>query len=127
MTAADHSLTGGCLCGRVRYRADGDPNWVAYCHCRSCRRATGAPVTAYAGYPQDRVSFTEGAPQFYASSPGVQRGFCPQCGTPLTFAGQAWPGELHIHLGSLDDPEALVPEREGFAEERVSWVKSPLI
>jgi hypothetical protein len=41
---------GHCLCGAVRFSADGEPKWTGYCHCQSCRRHTGAPVSPYAGY-----------------------------------------------------------------------------
>lgn len=58
----DDLHVGGCLCGTIRYRAEGVPKWIAYCHCQSCRRATGAPVTAYAGFLRPQVSFVAGEP-----------------------------------------------------------------
>jgi len=113
--------TGGCLCGAVRFEASGPPNWVAYCHCGSCRRATGAPVAAYAGFPAAAVRFVSGAPAQFASSTGVSRGFCGRCGSPLSFVGERWPGEIHLHLGSFDRPD-LVPTAEAFALERLPWL-----
>lgn len=50
-------FVGGCLCGLVRFEATGAPKWTAYCHCRSCRRHTGAPVSAYAGFAEERLSW----------------------------------------------------------------------
>jgi hypothetical protein len=114
---------GGCLCGKVRYRSQGDPKWVAFCHCLSCRRATGAPVTAYAGFAAARVAWTAGERKIFASSPGVRRGFCPDCGTPLSFEGERWPGEVHLHLGTLDQPERLPPTGHAYAEERLPWLR----
>ena len=49
---------GRCLCGAVRFTADGPPKWTGYCHCQSCRRHTGAPVSAYAGFEAAKVRFT---------------------------------------------------------------------
>ena len=49
---------GGCLCGAVRFTAEGAPKWTSYCHCQSCRRHTGAPVAAYAGFETAKVRFT---------------------------------------------------------------------
>ena len=49
---------GSCLCGDVRFAADGQPKWTGYCHCQSCRRHTGAPVSAYAGFEASQVRFT---------------------------------------------------------------------
>ena len=113
---------GGCRCGAVRFEADGRPNWVAWCHCESCRRATGAPVAAYAGFPVTAVRFPAGPPTEYASAPGVRRGFCGRCGSPISFVGERWPGEVHLHLGSFDDSSDLAPTAEAFAEERLPWV-----
>lgn len=119
-------FVGGCLCGAVRYRATGDPKWVAYCHCASCRRATGAPVTAYAGFERDHFAYLEGDPPRFRSSPGVTRSFCGRCGTPLTYEGERWPSEVHIHLGTLDRPEQLVPQKHAFADERLAWLRLEL-
>mgnify|MGYP001828849422 CR=1 FL=1 len=74
MTDEEHP--GGCLCGAIRFQAIGAPLWTAYCHCQSCRRATGSPVAAFAGFPADRFVVTRGAPRRRQSSPGVVRSFC---------------------------------------------------
>ena len=116
---------GGCLCGAVRYRAVGEPKWVAYCHCQSCRRATGAPVSAYAGFERDHFRFEGRAPVRFQSSPGVTRCFCAACGSPLTYEGERWPTEVHIHLGTLDQPERLEPRAHAFKEERIAWLRLP--
>jgi len=115
-------FAGGCLCGSVRYRAIGEPKWVAYCHCTSCRRATGAPVSAYAGFARRHFAYVAGKPRRFRSSPGVVRSFCADCGTPLTYEGERWPDEIHIHLGTLDRPARLVPEHHAFREERLPWL-----
>ena len=115
-------LTGRCLCGGVRYRAVGGPLWVAHCHCASCRRATGAPVATYAGFPVERFSYSAGRPARFASSPGVSRSFCGRCGTPLTYEGSRWPGEVHVLVGTLDRPDAVTPRSEAFVEERLPWL-----
>lgn len=121
MTESVHE--GGCLCGAVRYRAWGEPKWVAYCHCRSCRRATGAPVSAYAGFAADAFELSQGEPARFASSPGVVRSFCGRCGTPLTYQGERWPDEIHVHLGTLDQPERLPPREHAFPAERIPWLE----
>jgi hypothetical protein len=113
---------GGCLCGAVRFRVEGPAKWTAYCHCESCRRHTGAPVSAYAGFEADKVRFTKGTLARFASSEGVQRGFCAACGSTLTYEGARWPTEIHLHVGAFDDPEPFAPQGHAFAEERVSWL-----
>ena len=114
---------GGCRCGAIRYLAEGDPLWVAHCHCESCRRTTGTALVTYAGYDRDRVSFTEGRPAGYASSPGVTRSFCGICGTPLAYEGARWPDEIHLLLCTLDDPESLEPQGHVYTAEQLRWLK----
>ena len=117
------ALEGGCLCGSVRYRLEGDPIWTAFCHCRSCRRATGAPGAAYAGFPTEALMWTRGRPKFATTSTSVRRGFCPDCGSQLTYEGGRWPGEIHVHIGTLDQPERVEPTGHAFASERPHWLK----
>lgn len=114
--------TGHCLCGTVRFAARGEPKWVAHCHCESCRRATSAAFATYAGYPADAVTWTTAAPRAYASSPGVTRTFCGNCGSPMSFSGARWPGEIHLFAASFDTPETLTPHVHVYAEEQLSWV-----
>jgi hypothetical protein len=116
-------ITGGCLCGTIRYRLKDDPIWVAYCHCQSCRRATGAPVTAYAGFRTGQLSYLATAPAQFHSSPGVTRSFCDRCGTPLSFEGERWPDQVHIHVGTVDQPELLQPQSHVFFSEHVAWLE----
>jgi hypothetical protein len=120
MTEPEH--TGHCLCGAVRYRAQGTPKWIANCHCASCRRATGAPMATFAGFAAERFAYTAGAPVRFHSSPGVTRSFCGRCGTPLTYEGARWPGEIHVLVGSLDRPEDFPPTKNSFAKERLPWL-----
>ncbi len=113
---------GGCLCGAVRFQVAGQAKWTAYCHCESCRRHTGAPVSAYAGFERDQVRFIKGQPALYASTPGVARGFCGTCGSTLTYEGDRWPTEVHFHVGAFDQSENFAPEGEAFPEEKLAWL-----
>ena len=112
---------GRCLCGAIRFTATGPAKWTSYCHCESCRRQTGAPVSAYAGFERGQVRF-EGERATYASSPGVRRTFCAACGTPLTYEGERWPSEVHLHVSGFERPEDFVPAGHACAEERLAWL-----
>lgn len=114
--------TGGCLCGAVRFDVRGPAKWTAYCHCHSCRKHTGAPVSAFAGFERSQVSFTKGQLAVFASSPGVKRGFCSNCGSTLTYEGDRWPTEIHFHVGAFDLPQDFPPTGHAFAEERLPWL-----
>lgn len=121
MSEADQVRTGGCRCGAARYRAAGKPKWVAHCHCKDCRKQTSAGYATWLGYETAAVTWEKGAPKQYASSPGVERGFCANCGTPLCFAGERWAGEIHILAGTLDDPASIAPRAHTFVIDAVPW------
>jgi hypothetical protein len=114
---------GGCQCGAVRYRAQGEPSSVEYCHCSMCRRSAGAPVVVWATFPSADVTFPAGRPRRYASSAGAQRGFCARCGTQLTFQSDDQPEQIDLTVGSLDAPERLPPRHHLFEADRVPWLE----
>ena len=109
---------GGCMCGAVRFDATGEPLHIGYCHCRSYRHHTGAPVAAMLVFKPDKVKFTAGERRIYNSSPGIERGFCGQCGTPLTWEGH---GLISLQIGTLDDPDEHAPTLHWRYEERIPW------
>ena len=114
-------LTGGCLCGAIRYRANGEPRATSLCHCRSCRLATGGPSLAWAVFDADRVEIVQGRLAIHISSPGIERGFCAHCGTSLSYRRADRPGLFDITTASLDDPEACPPAVEIWTGERLCW------
>ncbi len=113
---------GRCLCGRARFEARGGPKWVAHCHCQSCRRATASPLTTYAGFPADAVSWSGEAAAEFASSKGVIRRFCGHCGTPLSYESVRWPDEVHLFVATMNAPEALPPQCHVHTAERLAWL-----
>ena len=114
--------SGGCMCRAVRYRAEGNPLWVVHCHCADCRRAAGAAFATWIGYRGGQVTFeSETGRQRFASSPGVVRTFCSACGTPLSFEGEKFPGELHLMAGTLDEPSSVTPTHHVWTSEAVPW------
>jgi len=114
--------TGGCQCGTVKFQASGTPRFVSKCHCNSCRNATGAAFSTWVGFADEQVRWLKAAPSTHASSPGVARGFCADCGTPLTYAGDDWPGETHLLIGVFDTPSAFTPNKDVFTEDALDWV-----
>ena len=117
----DSTTHGRCLCGKVRMRIEGEPIWVGHCHCQSCRRNTGSAVATFVAFRPAQVTYTHGERQFFASSPGVQRGFCAHCGTPLSYEAEKFPNETHLYLCTLDEPGKFIPTFHVFCEERVPW------
>jgi len=113
-------LTGGCQCGAVRYRLNEAPSNPHICHCRMCQKAFGSYFAPLAGVMLTSFQVTRGTLTKFRSSENCDRGFCPNCGTPLSFqyVDSTW---ISIALGSLDDPEAVVPVDQHGVEGRVSF------
>ena len=116
------TIEGRCLCGAVRYRACGPAYGITHCHCKTCRRASGAPFVTWAGFDTDKITFTKSEPAVYKSSPKVTRTFCGKCGTALTYQRADMPGSIDVTLGSMDEPETLMPEDHTWTESRLSWI-----
>ncbi len=114
------SVTGGCQCGAVRYRVDGPLSGAHICHCRMCQKAAGNYFLPLAAAQKTDFHLTRGELAHFASSQDVQRGFCANCGTPLTF-DTIIADRVHIVLGSLDDPTAVVPAVQYGTESKMPW------
>jgi hypothetical protein len=115
-----NSRTGGCQCGAVRYRVQGAVVNAGVCHCRMCQKAGGNFGMAYFGAPE--LIFTRGTPSAFESSPGVMRGFCAKCGTPLFMRGAD--GLYDMTVGSLDHPDELPPMKSQIGMESQSrWFR----
>lgn len=115
------STEGGCLCGKVRYRSTGECVATSLCHCRSCRRASGAPSVAWVVFRSADFAFVGNPPARYNSSPGVERTFCRNCGTPLTYQRTSETETIDVTTATLDRPEAFAPTREIWLEDRLPW------
>ena len=117
-------LTGGCLCGAVRFRLGEMPDWVSDCHCKDCRKASGAPLAVFVGAAAAGVGFEgEVDPAVHHSSPGVRRSFCPRCGSPIAFQDARLPETIYFFLGTLDAPEAFPPRHHAFESQRLPWLR----
>jgi hypothetical protein len=112
------SFSGGCQCGAVRFRVDGDLGEASICHCRMCQKATGGLFGPYVGAPA--VVWTRGERKRFQSSNKVWRGFCEACGTPLTF--EYGESSVALAIGALDDPAAARPTEQLGSPSKLPWV-----
>ena len=115
-------MTGGCQCGAVRYALYAEPYNIHICHCRMCQKAFGSFFAPLASIKLADFAWTRGAPSIFVSSPPVERGFCNQCGTPLTFRFVATE-RLNLSIGSFDEPAKVVPEKQFGAESRLPYLE----
>jgi hypothetical protein len=116
MSATPAPWTGGCQCGAVRFRVAGLGR-ASLCHCRMCQKAFGsiggALVTARG------LQWTRGTPKRFRSSNRAERGFCADCGTPLTFEAE---GEVDIAIAAFDRAADIPPVIQLDPEVRLPWV-----
>lgn len=101
-------LRGGCQCGSVRYVALVDDDEAYYCHCRMCQKAFGNLFGVYFFALGRSVRWEAEEPASFRSSMLARRGFCRECGTPLYFE-ELGSEEIHLTVGSLDEPGRLRP------------------
>ena len=112
------SHSGGCQCGAVRFRVEGDLGEASICHCRMCQKATGGLSGPYVGAPE--LVWTRGERKRFQSSNKVWRGFCEACGTPLTF--EYGDSSIGLAIGALDDPAAARPTEQLGSPSKLPWV-----
>jgi hypothetical protein len=117
-------LQGGCHCGAIRYEAGALPERNSICHCTDCRRASGAPLMAWALFGAKDVKVIKGAPRVRASSEHGRRHFCPECGTGLFYTNdQIFTDQIDVQSATLDDPDAIgAPVAQVQVAERIGWM-----
>jgi class 3 adenylate cyclase len=121
-------VTGGCLCGEIRYKITETALDSNFCHCRMCQKFSGSPVTAGSTYSISAVQFTKGQPRYFKSSPFAERGFCANCGSSLTYrplvppVTPAWANWITVYSGTLDNPVPNAPTWHLGVESQVPWI-----
>jgi hypothetical protein len=125
---APRVLTGGCLCGALRYEARGEPLYAGHCYCGDCRKASGSGFVPYMGFAREAISFTGVSRAFAvraANGNQAVRNFCPVCGA-LVFGGLRDSADTFtLYAGSLDDPSRFEPTAAIFTRARPAWAVLP--
>src|SRR3954462_14008504 len=117
----EEPLTGRCLCKAIHYRCGTLLYPPALCHCESCRRAAGAHVVGWLTVRRSDLTWTQGLPREYESSPGVHRSFCGVCGTPLTYRCNARAAEIDVTICSLEHAELTTPADHIWMQDALRW------
>ena len=118
-------ITGGCLCGAVKYTIDAEPLRTLVCHCSTCQRHSGSAFGTLMAFPADSIAVT-GTLKTYSEPGGMSgdpfhRRFCPTCGTPIMLQREAAPRAL-IAAGTLDDRSIVKPSVNLFCASAQAWV-----
>ena len=120
--------TAQCACGACKFEFDTDPTFIAICHCKDCKRASGGATAIFFGVAVDDFTLTSGKPKAFhyvaESGKGLDRNFCPECGARIFSTNlESFPGQVFVTLGSLDRPELIAPKLEMFTKRRLPWEK----
>lgn len=131
MNSKDKKFSGGCLCGHIRYEAVAEPVFPHLCSCAMCQKWSGAPTLAWLEFPQAAFQWTGpgGSPRLFQSSKKSKRGNCPECGSAICAIDEGYEN-ISIVIGSLDEPDLVVPDvQHSFEKSKPAWwrpaVKSP--
>jgi hypothetical protein len=121
-TGAD--ITGGCLCGAVRFRSTAAPIAARYCWCRDCQHFAAGSATVNVIFPREAVT-VEGEAQVYESfadsGSRMRRSFCPKCGSPLFSEAEPRPHLILVRAGALDDPNLAEPAATIWTSSAPRW------
>jgi hypothetical protein len=120
-------LSGGCLCGAVRYTSKSEPVVTALCHCKHCQRQTGGAFSVNVAIPKGSLEYTSGKPAMFEdkgeSGMPVYRYFCPACGSPIISDVAATPQLDWLKVGTLDDATWVKPQVNIWCESAQPWVE----
>jgi len=118
-------VTGGCLCGRVRYEYGGEVGPANYCHCADCRRCTGSAYNVGVRFERAHFRFVSGIPRSFTkhadSGNELTRHFCGDCGSPLFTSSPIHPEHIYAKAGCLDDPTIVHPSHQSWTGSAVAW------
>jgi hypothetical protein len=119
------SITGGCLCGAVRYTAEAEAPRATVCHCRDCQKFTGSAFAALVMVPKEALTLSGPLKTFSSiggSGKPILRHFCPECGSSIAEEPGTRPGMVILNVGTFDDPAVATPGREIFRDDALPWV-----
>ena len=120
-------VTGGCLCGRVRYAVSADAAFSGVCHCRNCQRYTGSSFEPVLAFPSAALK-VQGELKTYQdtgdSGQPVYRRFCPNCGSGVIADAAMLQGLTLVLAGTLDDPSTFNPAMEIYCSSAQPWTQA---
>jgi hypothetical protein len=124
---SEFPLTGGCLCGAVRYEVTAPPESVGYCHCTRCQRRTGTAASAQARLTADSFRITQGRElvRVWAPPDGFPKSFCSSCGGALWSSDPETGEIMSVRLGTFDGDPGLRPTFRAFVAYAAPWEPIP--
>jgi hypothetical protein len=120
-------LTGGCLCGGVRFELGEPLDTASYCHCTRCQRRTGTAASASVRTAPDSLRIVQGEELLRSWQPedGNPKVFCSVCGAHLWAEDRSSPGVYFVRLGSFDTDPGVRPSFRQFVDYAAAWEPIP--
>jgi hypothetical protein len=115
-------LRGRCFCGSIEFEVEGPEIYACYCHCESCRRASGGAFVPWATFAKSGFRVQSGELAVHHSSPGVSRGHCAACGTCLTYEHLDRHGQIDVTMTSLENPSVIAPRSHIWVADKLPAV-----
>jgi hypothetical protein len=124
---AETPLTGGCLCGGVRFELTEPPVSASYCHCTRCQRRTGTAASASARIVPGSLRVVAGEELLRAFEPpdGFAKVFCSQCGSAMWSRNPKNPEDLGVRMGTFDRDPGVRPSHRQFVAYAAAWEPIP--
>jgi hypothetical protein len=124
---ADLPLTGGCVCGGVRFEVTEALGSAGYCHCKRCQRRTGTAASAQARIAPGSLRVISGEELVRAYEPpdGFAKLFCSACGSALWSRHREDPEVISVRLGAFDADPGARPSYRQFVAYAASWERIP--
>ncbi|KAH6722183.1 Mss4-like protein [Leptodontidium sp. 2 PMI_412] len=125
------ALTGSCQCGKVTYSSSVLPTDLTNCHCKTCRKLSGAPYLTFAGFPVSAITYSSDSSSLTTTrySEIADRTHCSTCGTPISMQYKCQPENISITAGSIDEESLKAPlpkvSQHIFLSEKASWFEIP--
>lgn len=121
------SITGGCLCGDIRYECQGEPLRSFICHCTDCQQFTGSVFAAELIFPKESVRILSGTPKGHSvtaeSGNDIERQFCSRCGSGLFAILEKRPESISVQAGSIDYKAAFKPSFQVWTQSQVETIR----
>ena len=121
-------ITGGCLCGAVRYRCSERPQSMGLCQCERCQRQSGSAFLIATVFPREAVSITGQLRTYTARGEdgnALDRHFCPACGSAVMITLERYPAIRSMMGGTLDDKSWLRPDFCLWTSSGQPWLTLP--
>lgn len=115
-------MKGGCHCRNIRFEAICEPFDIDICHCRDCQIITGSAIGVWMDFKTEQVTWSNNLITEYQSSTNVFRGFCPKCGSTLSYRNSKYPEYITLCVTSLDDPDIVSPKYHIYTDSQVKWL-----